>query len=98
MSIKERFLQLKEQVNSAEINGDTYYYKRLTGNVLEQSKKLDEELQGRAAFALCVCEEDGSPIFTLDDLDLIGELPADVVATLVTYIYRGNDAKKLLGD
>ncbi|EPN3956412.1 MULTISPECIES: hypothetical protein [Vibrio harveyi group] len=98
MSIKERFLQLKEQVNSAEINGDTYYYKRLTGRVLEQSKKLDEEVQGKAAFALCVCEEDGSPIFTLDDLELIDELPVDVVSILITYIYHGNDAKKLLGD
>lgn len=93
MNIKERLLQIKDNIHTIEIGGDTYHYRHVKGshNTIIMSYKDME--QDAAIFALCLCDEDGGEVFSLDELDSVLSLPSKIIKGVVTAALLGDETK-----
>lgn len=92
MSIKNRLLKIKDHIHTVEIDGEDYYYKHMTAPLLAVAQGYGEQTNA-AIIAQCACEEDGSSVFTLDELEDIEQLPIRITGKLVEAIVTGNEKK-----
>lgn len=94
MSLKDRLKELATKavkVKPVAIGEDTFFVRMMSGGQRSEfdiyMSNLNESLgQDKAAMKLrgsvlaaTLCEEDGTPLFTLDDTDYLDTLPIDVV-------------------
>jgi hypothetical protein len=97
MSIRDTLMQLTEKVHKIEAGGVELYFKHLKSShttiIMKQKKGTNTDA---IIFALCACDENGDPLFTIEELDQIEELPTKLVADVVKAAMSG-DAKKPLG-
>ncbi len=96
MSIKERLMAIKNKIHSIEVSGETYHYKHLKQSELQEVGAVKSNEFNAAIFCVCLCEEDGSKVFTLEDLGSILDLPTSIVSKVATAAITG-DEKKLQG-
>lgn len=93
MSIRDRLLAIKDNIHSVDIGDDKIYFKHIKGsqnNVIMSYKDMEQDA---AIFALSACEEDGTQLFSLDELDVVLELPSKVIKAVVTAAILGDEKK-----
>ena len=85
---KADFFQLKTKVVPLEVEDlGTVYIKSMTASEREGlEKKMQEEVDNNGiratVFIYSVCEEDGSLVFSDDDLEAVKGLPSAIVTTV----------------
>jgi len=94
MSIKDRLLKIKNHIHSIDIDGETYHYKLMTASALAIAQSYPNEQVNSAMFVLCTCEEDGSAIFSLEEIGEVESLPVSITGALVNAIINGNEKKQ----
>ena len=98
MSLKDKLLSLANKLHSIEVMGTEIFYTKVkqSHNPIIMAIK-DPAEQNATIFALCVCEADGTPSFSLDNLDEVKQLPASLITTVVAQALN-LDEKKAQGN
>lgn len=94
MNLKDKILSMKDKVHSIVIEEETYYYKHFKQyhQDIIQGKK-DAELEA-AIFSLVLCDVNGEPVFTLEDIEDIKGLPQSLVKAVNYPAITGMNTKK----
>lgn len=95
MSLKEKLLAIKDKIHSFEFSGEKIYYRKVRQAhnkvVTDYDKPQD---QNTALCILCLCEEDGQPVFKMEDWDAVQELPANLITEVVKHALLLDEKKQ----
>ncbi|CAH6913807.1 conserved hypothetical protein [Vibrio chagasii] len=98
MNLRERLIELKDKVYSITIGDDKFYYKHFKSSFRPLIKTATDDVKADCLiFALCVCDEKGEQLFSVDEVELISDIPRHIVTSLVVAAISG-DEKKQQGD
>jgi len=92
LNSKDAFLQAgarKPVKVSVDGFGEVYLRKLGYGRVVNEDQ-VPEGKRAASEIVDSVCDENGNPLFTKDDIDTINEMPLDVVNNLMAEILRVN--------
>ncbi|GAM77078.1 hypothetical protein JCM19241_5974 [Vibrio ishigakensis] len=95
MNLKEKLLSLKDSVHSVKIGDDTIYFKHLKASHNPVLAKYKDEDTNTVAFILACCDESGSELFTMDDLDDVKQFPRKIVNVVSNASMLGNEKSPL---
>lgn len=83
---KARTALLKRRVRSLDIDGETVYYRSPTLREAAEIDKMEGEEMMRFVVTTCLCEEDGTLIFSGKDDDSYLDLPVETVGLVADAI------------
>ncbi len=101
-NLKEQLLSISQQIHSASFKCSdakedevtvTVHYKHLKGSHKKSVSSCKAIDQMPVIFALCACDEHGDPIFSIEELDAIKDLPNNIVVGVANLALNGS-AKK----
>ena len=94
MSLKDNLLKFVDNIHSTKFWGEQIHYKLFKSSHRAMLKGLDETEQDAMIFALCVCEEDGTPVYTKDDINDVLNLPSKIVTHVVMKAIATDEKKR----
>ena len=94
-NIRDRLLAIKDKIHKVEVGGVVVYFKHLKSSNASTIMKMKGTDSDALIFTMCACEESGDPLFTLEEIDVVKELPQNIVTAVVTAAVMGNEKKPL---